>query len=182
MPGGPTSSTPLGMRPPSAWYFSGVLRKSTTSRSSATASSMPATSWKVTSRSFWAYSLALLRPKVSGEPPPIIQRSSSTRPSASEATNSNRQEAGADGLEGGFFLAALKVGSHGGFEQIVQARVIFKTDARRAEGDGLRMFTAGVGAGGQVGSDDLAANVAAIDLDLLQPDALAVAAGVERLG
>ena len=47
VPGGPTSSTPLGMRPPRAWYFSGVLRKSTISRSSATASSMPATSSKV---------------------------------------------------------------------------------------------------------------------------------------
>ena len=54
VPGGPTSKTPLGIRPPSAWYFSGVRRNSTTSRSSATASSLPATSSKVTRRSsFW---------------------------------------------------------------------------------------------------------------------------------
>ena len=33
VPGGPTSSTPLGMRPPSIWYFSGLRRNSTTSRS-----------------------------------------------------------------------------------------------------------------------------------------------------
>ncbi len=54
VPGGPTSSTPLGMRPPSTWYFSGCLRKSTTSRSSSTASSMPATSSKLTPTSSWA--------------------------------------------------------------------------------------------------------------------------------
>ena len=51
VPGGPTSRTPLGTLPPSAWYFSGVLRKSETSRSSATASSMPATSSNETGRS-----------------------------------------------------------------------------------------------------------------------------------
>ena len=27
VPGGPTSSTPLGMRPPRTWYFSGVLEE-----------------------------------------------------------------------------------------------------------------------------------------------------------
>ncbi len=48
VPGGPTSSTPLGMRAPSARYFSGFFRKSTTSTSSASASSTPATSSKVT--------------------------------------------------------------------------------------------------------------------------------------
>ena len=47
VPGGPTSSTPFGMRPPSRWYFCGFLRKSTTSTSSAFASSTPATSAKV---------------------------------------------------------------------------------------------------------------------------------------
>jgi hypothetical protein len=45
-PGGPRSSTPFGMRPPRRWYFFGFLRKSTISRSSATASSSPATSAK----------------------------------------------------------------------------------------------------------------------------------------
>ena len=54
VPGGPMSRTPLGMRPPRAWYFCGVLRKSTTSHSSALASSMPATFSKVVSKSFWA--------------------------------------------------------------------------------------------------------------------------------
>ena len=58
VPGGPTSSTPLGIRPPSTWYFSGVLRNSTTSRSSSTASSMPATSSNVMSMSSWAIELA----------------------------------------------------------------------------------------------------------------------------
>ena len=75
VPGGPTSSTPLGMRPPRTWYFSGVLRKSTTSRSSSTASSMPATSSNVTPISSWAYSLPRLRPKAMAEPAPPIRRS-----------------------------------------------------------------------------------------------------------
>ena len=48
VPGGPASSTPCGIRPPSRWYFSGWRRKSTTSVSSAFASSIPATSAKVT--------------------------------------------------------------------------------------------------------------------------------------
>ena len=48
MPGGPTSSTPRGMRAPSWLNFSGYFRNSTTSWSSVLASSTPATSWKVT--------------------------------------------------------------------------------------------------------------------------------------
>ena len=48
VPGGPESSTPWGIRPPSLRYFSGWRRKSTTSVSSAFASSIPATSAKVT--------------------------------------------------------------------------------------------------------------------------------------
>ena len=48
VPGGPTSSTPRGMRAPSAANFSGYLRNSTTSWSSFLASSTPATSAKVT--------------------------------------------------------------------------------------------------------------------------------------
>ena len=46
-PGGPSSSTPFGSRPPSRWYFLGFFRKSTTSRSSSTGSSTPATSENV---------------------------------------------------------------------------------------------------------------------------------------
>ena len=48
VPGGPESSTPCGIRPPSRRYFSGLRRKSTTSVSSSLASSMPATSANVT--------------------------------------------------------------------------------------------------------------------------------------
>ena len=48
VPGGPTSSTPLGMRAPSEANFCGSLRNSTTSCSSCLDSSAPATSAKVT--------------------------------------------------------------------------------------------------------------------------------------
>ena len=48
VPGGPVSSTPLGTRAPRRRYFSGSLRKSTISLISASTSSMPATSSKVT--------------------------------------------------------------------------------------------------------------------------------------
>ena len=48
VPGGPTSSTPFGILPPSLVYFSGFFRKSTTSIISTLASSKPATSLKVT--------------------------------------------------------------------------------------------------------------------------------------
>ena len=47
VPGGPTSSTPFGMRAPSAENFSGYFRNSTTSGSSCFASSTPATSANV---------------------------------------------------------------------------------------------------------------------------------------
>ena len=52
VPGGPTSSTPRGMRAPSAANFSGYLRNSTTSTSSSLASSTPATSEKTTEGRF----------------------------------------------------------------------------------------------------------------------------------
>ena len=48
VPGGPTSSTPLGILPPRRWNFCGSFRNSTISCSSLLASSMPATSSKVT--------------------------------------------------------------------------------------------------------------------------------------
>ena len=48
VPGCPMSRTPRGILPPSVLYFSGFLRKSTTSTSSCSASSMPATSANVT--------------------------------------------------------------------------------------------------------------------------------------
>ena len=46
VPGGPTSSTPLGMRAPMLVYALGSLRKSTISASSSFSSSQPATSAK----------------------------------------------------------------------------------------------------------------------------------------
>jgi hypothetical protein len=48
VPGAPASSTPLGMRPPSRRNFFGSLRKAMISSTSSLASSMPATSAKVT--------------------------------------------------------------------------------------------------------------------------------------
>ena len=48
VPGGPYSSTPFGMRAPSAWNFFGFSRNSLISCSSSTASSAPATSLNVT--------------------------------------------------------------------------------------------------------------------------------------
>ena len=48
VPGGPTSSTPRGMRAPSEANLSGYFRNSTTSTSSSLASSTPATSANVT--------------------------------------------------------------------------------------------------------------------------------------
>ena len=48
VPGGPTSSTPLGSLAPSLVYLPGSLRKETISRVSSTASSTPATSLKWT--------------------------------------------------------------------------------------------------------------------------------------
>ncbi len=48
VPGGPTRRTPLGIFPPSAVYFLGFFRKSTTSITSTLASLRPATSANVT--------------------------------------------------------------------------------------------------------------------------------------
>ena len=64
MPGGPTSSTPAGMRAPRAVNFSGYLRNSTTSCSSVLASSTPATSLKVTTVLLPTNMRARLRPKL----------------------------------------------------------------------------------------------------------------------
>ncbi len=81
VPGGPTSRTPLGMRPPRRVNFLGLERNSTTSESSSLASSTPATSAKVTRfLSFWSSSLARDRPKLSALPPapPCIWRMKKT--------------------------------------------------------------------------------------------------------
>ena len=71
VPGGPTSSAPLGILPPSSVYFLGFLRKSTISRTSCLAPSCPATSLKVTlvPCPFLSKSLALLLPTLNTPPP-----------------------------------------------------------------------------------------------------------------
>jgi hypothetical protein len=73
VPGGPYSSTPLGMRAPSAWNFFGFSRNSLISCSSSTASSAPATSLYSTLGVSGDMRFALLFPKlITLEPPPCI--------------------------------------------------------------------------------------------------------------
>ena len=73
VPGGPTSSAPLGIFPPRRWNLEGSLRNSTTSWSSSLASSTPATSSKVTLPCFSVSSFALDLPKpMAPRPPPCI--------------------------------------------------------------------------------------------------------------
>ena len=76
VPGGPTSSKPRGIRPPSFWNLLGSFKKSTTSLTSSLASSQPATSAKVTALLFSSSIRALLLPKLKGPPlpPPCIWR------------------------------------------------------------------------------------------------------------
>ena len=75
VPGGPTSSTPRGIRPPSRWNFCGSRRNSTISCRSSLASSTPATSSKVTRPCASVSNLALLLPKPIALPPaPCIWR------------------------------------------------------------------------------------------------------------
>ena len=71
VPGGPISSTPLGMRPPSFWNFWGSFRNSMISWSSSLASSTPATSRKVTFFCADDDSFALLLPNDSALLPPL---------------------------------------------------------------------------------------------------------------
>ena len=70
VPGGPTSSTPLGMRAPTLVKRLGFLRNSTISRSSSFSSSAPATSLKVTLLAAGSVSRARLRPKFITPPLP----------------------------------------------------------------------------------------------------------------
>ena len=71
VPGAPTSSTPFGAVPPSRVYFSGSRRKSTISTSSFSASSIPATSSKVTLPLVsWSKRRAVLRPRPPVSAPP----------------------------------------------------------------------------------------------------------------
>ena len=74
VPGGPYSSTPLGMRAPSAWNFLGFSRNSLISCSSSTASSTPATSRNVTLGESTDNRLARDLPKlITREPPPCTE-------------------------------------------------------------------------------------------------------------
>ena len=73
VPGGPYSSTPVGMRAPSAWNFLGFSRNSLISCSSSTASSTPATSRKVIFGESADRRLARDLPNdITFEPPPWI--------------------------------------------------------------------------------------------------------------
>ena len=73
VPGGPYSSTPVGMRAPSAWNFLGFSRNSLISCSSSTASSTPATSRKVIFGESADSRLARDLPNdITFEPPPWI--------------------------------------------------------------------------------------------------------------
>ena len=71
VPGGPNSSTPLGILAPSAWNRPGASRNSLISCNSATASSAPATSAKVTRGWSLPAVLALALPNcITRLPPP----------------------------------------------------------------------------------------------------------------
>ena len=72
VPGGPTISTPLGMRPPSRWNFFGSFKNSTSSETSSMASSMPATSLNVVLFRSLASIRALLLPKLNAPLPAIL--------------------------------------------------------------------------------------------------------------
>mmetsp|Transcript_30997 Transcript_30997/g.100151 ORF Transcript_30997/g.100151 Transcript_30997/m.100151 type:complete len:288 (-) Transcript_30997:352-1215(-) len=80
VPGGPTSSAPFGILAPRSWYFSGRLRKSTSSITSTLASFKPATSLKETPVDFSLEMMVgldfptwkMLRPPPPPPPPPIM--------------------------------------------------------------------------------------------------------------
>ncbi len=76
VPGEPTISTPLGMRPPSFWNLEGSRRNSTSSKTSSLASSQPATSAKVMVLADSSSMRALLLPNENAPPlpPPCIWR------------------------------------------------------------------------------------------------------------
>ncbi|MNP06668.1 hypothetical protein D3C76_986630 [compost metagenome] len=78
VPGGPTISTPRGIRPPRRWNLPGSRRNSTSSPTSSLASSQPATSARVVLTWSSDSRRALLLPKLIGPPlppaPPCIWR------------------------------------------------------------------------------------------------------------
>ena len=74
VPGGPTSSTPLGMRAPTEVKRLGFLRNSTSSCISSFSSTAPATSAKVTRLPSGSKTRAVLWPKFIIFPPPPCWR------------------------------------------------------------------------------------------------------------
>ena len=92
VPGGPTSSTPLGILPPRRWNFCGSFRNWTISCSSDLASSMPATSSKVILPCFSVSSRARDLPKPMARPPPdCIWRMKNTHTPISSSIGSQRR-------------------------------------------------------------------------------------------
>ena len=93
VPGGPTSSTPLGILPPRRWNFCGSFRNSTISCSSPLASSMPATSSNVTRPCFSVSMRARDLPKPMARPPPAcIWRMKNTQTPISSSIGNQRQQ------------------------------------------------------------------------------------------
>ena len=76
VPGGPTSNTPFGIFPPKRWNLPGSFKNSTTSSNSVFASSIPATSSKVTRPwcSVSIFARLLPKPIAPPRPPPCIWR------------------------------------------------------------------------------------------------------------
>ena len=89
-PGGPTSSTPRGMRPPSRWNFCGSRRNSTISCRSSLASSMPATSSKVTRPCASVRSLALRLAEAHGAAGAVLHLAGHEDPQADEDDEGQR--------------------------------------------------------------------------------------------
>ena len=78
VPGGPARSTPFGIAPPTRLYLLGLRRKSTTSMSSSSASSIPATSRNVVRWELCSYRRAPDRPNEPSIPPAELRRASAT--------------------------------------------------------------------------------------------------------
>ena len=91
VPGGPTSSTPFGMRAPSSLYLFGRFKNSTISRSSSFSSSAPATSANVVRRfsSFICLTFALPKFIWFPAPPPPMRFIMNTQNATSSAIISN---------------------------------------------------------------------------------------------
>ena len=105
------------MRAPSFWYLSGWRRKSTTSTSSFSASSMPATSSKVTVCVSASTRLARERPNWPSTPPPAPAEAARRNSKMNSATSRivgpklNRIVSSSERLPGGFALTTTSCSS-----------------------------------------------------------------------